>query len=198
EGGITITGFGAIDWSPTRRKIEVTQGHAGMCAVLENAVLLYASGHAEQARTLLAKGVHDDEEARRSALSWLALFDLLQRAGDHSAFEKLALLYVVQFERSAPVWDARAPTNPEPRPSSGGYITVTGKLTAASRVQFDALKRAMVRDDTQARFDLAAVGDFDDAGARDLADVLSEARRRRYPLRVQRPERLRRALEAAV
>jgi len=198
SGGITITGFGAIDWSPTRRKIEVTQGHAGMCAVLENAVLLYASGHAEQARALLARGVADDDEAKRSPLAWQALFDLLQRSGDHAAFEKLALLYVVQFERSPPVWDARTPAHPEPKPAAGGYIAVTGKLTAANQVQFEALKRAIVRQDSQARFDLATVFDFDDVGARSLADVLGEARRRRYPLRLQRPERLRRALEGAV
>jgi anti-anti-sigma regulatory factor len=198
SGGITITGFGAIDWSPTRRKIEVTQGHASMCAALENAVLLYASGHAEQALALLAKAVQDDDEAKRSVLAWLALFDLLQRAGDHVAFEKLALLYVVQFERSAPPWDARPRADPEPRPVAGGYIAVTGKLTAANGAQFDALRRAIRRNHTQARFDLAAVSDFDDAGARALADVLAEARRRRYPLRVQRSERLRRVLETAV
>src|SRR4051812_28992221 len=61
-GGITITGFGVIDWLPTRREIEVTQGHGGMGAVLENAVLLYAGGHTEEARELLARGVMEDAE----------------------------------------------------------------------------------------------------------------------------------------
>lgn len=197
-GGITITGFGVIDWTPTRRKIEVTQGHAGMCAVLENAVLLYASGHAEQALALLARGVQDDEDTKRSPLAWLALFDLLQRAGNHAAFEQLALLYVVRFERSAPAWDERVRPPAGPHASAGGYIAVTGKLTAASGAHFTSLKRAIVRNDSQARFDLAAVTDFDDAGARALAEVLGEARRRQYPLRVQRAERLRQALEPAV
>jgi anti-anti-sigma regulatory factor len=144
--------------------------------------------------------VQDDEETKRSPLAWLALFDLLQRAGNRGAFEQLALLYVVRFERSAPAWEERATpaATPHAHVSGGGYIAITGKLNAATSAHFESLKRAIARNDTQARFDLAAVTEFDDAGARALTDVLGEARRRQYPLRVQRPERLRNALEAAV
>jgi len=198
SGGITITGFGLVEASPTRRVIEVTHGNAGMCAVLENAVLLYASGHADAARTLLAEGVESDPEAQVSPLAWLALFDLLQRTGERNAFEQLALQYVVRFERSAPTWNDRIRPPTGPRAPVGGYIGVTGKLTAASATQLEALKRAIARNVSQARFDLAAVTDFDDAGARLLADVLGEARRKQYPLGLQRQDNLRRALEAAV
>jgi len=198
SGGITITGFGLVEASPTRRIIEVTHGNAGMCAVLENAVLLYASGHAEVARTLLGEGVDNDPEAQASPLAWLALFDLLQRAGERSAFEQLALQYVVRFERSAPTWNDRMRPPAGPRAQIGGYVGVTGKLTAASATQLDALKRAIARNVSQARFDLAAITDFDDAGARLLAAVLGEARRKQYPLGLQRPDSLRRALEAAI
>jgi anti-anti-sigma regulatory factor len=198
SGGITITGFGLVEASPTRRVIEVTHSNAGMCAVLENAVLLYASGHAEAARTVLADGVESDPETQLSPLAWLALFDLLQRAGDRSAFEQLALQYVVRFERSAPAWNDRIRPPPGPRAQVGGYIGVTGKLTAASATQLESLKRAIARNVSQARFDLAAITDFDDAGARLLADVLGEARRKQYPLRLQRPDSLRRTLDVAV
>jgi len=198
SGGITITGFGLVEASPTRRVIEVTHGNAGMCAVLENAVLLYASGHADAARALLAEGVESDPEAQVSPLAWLALFDLLQRAGDRAGFEQLALQYVVRFERSAPAWNDRLRPAAQPRARVGGYIGVTGKLTAASATQLDALKRAIAGNVSQARFDLAAITDFDEAGARLLADVLGEARRKQYPLGLQRQDGLRRALEAAV
>jgi anti-anti-sigma regulatory factor len=198
SGGITITGFGLVEASPTRRVIEVTHGNAGMCAVLENAVLLYASGHAEAARTLLAEGVGSDPETQLSPLAWLALFDLLQRAGDRSAFEQLALQYVVRFERSAPAWNDRIRPPADPRAPVAGYVGVTGKLTAGSATQIESLKRAIATNVSQARFDLAAITDFDDAGARLLADVLGEARRKQYPLRLQRQDRLRHGLEAAV
>src|SRR5438045_6453952 len=144
-GGITITGFGVIDWLPTRREIEVREGHGGMCAVLENAVLLYAGGHADEAKEMLARGVIEDPDAQRSQLTWLALFDLLQRTADRAAFEQLALLYVVRFECSAPAWDERVRPASGPRPSTGGYIAVSGKLTAANGAQFESLRRAMLR-----------------------------------------------------
>jgi anti-anti-sigma regulatory factor len=197
-GGITITGFGLVEASPTRRVIEVTHANAGMCAVLENAVLLFASGHAGEARTLLADGVESDSEAKRSSLAWLALFDLLQRAGDRHAFEQLALQYVVQFERSAPTWDDRIRPAVSAKPAAGGYVGVTGMLSAASAPQLEALRRAVAKNASQARFDLAAITGFDDAGARILAEILAEARRRQYPLRLQRSEKLRQSLEAAV
>lgn len=198
SGGITITGFGLVEASPTRRVIEVTHGNAGMCAVLENAVLLFASGHAEPACALLVDGIENDPETQLSPLAWLVLFDLLQRAGDRSAFERLALQYVVRFERSAPAWNDRMRPPPGPREPLGGYIGVTGKLTAGSGAQLDSLKRAIARNVSQARFDLAAITGFDDAGARLLADVLGDARRQQYPLRLQRQDNLRRAVEAAV
>jgi ABC-type transporter Mla MlaB component len=197
-GGIAITGFGLVEPSPTRRIIEVTHGNAGMCAVLENAVLLFASGHAEPARALLAEGIESDKDTRASPLAWLALFDLVQRAADRSAFEQLALQYVVQFERSAPTWDDRVRATGGPHPAPGGYVGVTGRLTAASATQLESLRRAIAKNASQARFDLAAIAEFDDAGARLLADVLGEARLRGYPLRLQRPEKLTLALEAAV
>ena len=198
SGGITITGFGPVEWAPTRRTIEVSQGNPGMCAVLKNAVLLFASGHAEPARALLAQGVEADPETKLSPLAWLALFDLLQRAGDHAAFEQLALQYVVAFERSAPAWDDRVRPHTAQPATPGGYVGVTGKLTAASAAQLETLKRAIAGNVSQARFDLAAITGFDDAGARMLADVLGEARRRQYPLRLQRTDSLMRALESAV
>jgi len=197
-GGVTITGFGAVDWLPTRRQIEVTQGQPGMCAVLENAVLLYASGHADQALDLLTRGVRDDDETQRSMFAWLALFDLLQRAGKRADFYQLADHYVARFERPPPMWDEQARQTTAPRALGSGYLAVSGKLTASNSAPFDALKRAMARNDSQARFDLASLTDFDDAGARTLAAILAEARRRQYPLRLQRTAGLRGALEAAV
>lgn len=199
-GGITITGFGLAEASPTRRVIEVSHGNSGMCAVLENAVLLFASGHTGEARTLLADGIENDSETQLLPLAWLALFDLHQRSADRAAFEQLALSYVVRFERSAPTWNdrVRATTATPARAPVGGFINVIGKLSAASATQLEALKRAIERNASQARFDLAAITDFDDAGARLLATVLGEARRKQYPLRLQRPEHLRQVLDAAV
>ena len=89
---ITVTGPPSlIDLSPgPQAGIQVAEANPGLCAVLENAALLYANGQAVQARQILEQGVASDNDTKVSPLAWLALFDLLQRAGDHAAFDQLA------------------------------------------------------------------------------------------------------------
>ena len=180
---------------PSTSAIEVMQANPGLCAVLENAALLYASGQAEMARKLLEQGVVNDHDTKLSPLAWLALFDLLQRAGDHAAFDQLALQYVVQFERSAPAWDEAARPSAGAKGAAGGYLAITGKLTAASASQLEGLKRAIERKVPQARIDLASVSGFDDAGAKLLADALTLARRHQFALTLLRGDKLRAAIE---
>jgi anti-anti-sigma regulatory factor len=193
---ITVTGASLIEMSPAQGGFEVAQANPGLCAVLENAALLYASSQAGPARELLERGIASDHDARASPLAWLALFDLLQRAGDRAAFDQIALQYVVQFERSAPSWEAS--DRPSAAKSHGGYVAVTGRLTGASAAQIDGLRRAIARGATHARVDLAQVAGFDDEGARLLAQALADARKRACPLSLQRPEKLRLALAAAM
>ena len=198
SGDISMTGASLIEWSPGRTSIEVAQSNPGMCAVLENAALLFASGQSKPARDLLEQGVQTDSDAKSSPLAWLALFDLQQRANDRAAFDRLALLYVVQFERSPPVWedDGRLPAHEVK--TAGGYAVLTGKLTEATASQLDALRKQMAKPGQQTRLDLAQVQGFDDAGARLLAILLAEARRRRCDLKVERFEKIRNALDILV
>ena len=136
--------------------------------------------------------------AGRSPLAWLALFDLLQRAGDRPAFDKLALQYVVAFERSAPAWEERSVTSRQgAKPLSGGYIGLTGKLSAAHASQIANLLAAAQKQ-PQVRLDLGSLTGADDAGAKLLADALSQLRKRQYSLVLQHPDRIRRALENTV
>ena len=193
----SITGASLIEWSPQPQAIEVAQANPGLCAVLENAALLYASGQAQAARALLEQGVGSDHDTKQSPLAWLALFDILQRAGDRNAFDQLALQYSVQFERSAPGWEGRdgAPAAPK---AVGGYLAVSGKLTADSASQVEGLRKAIARKVAHAKLDLSSVSAFDDAGARLLAAALGEARRAKLALTLDRPQKLKAALDAAV
>jgi anti-anti-sigma regulatory factor len=196
---ITVTGASLIEWSsPGQPSFEVVRANPGLCTVLEDAALRYASGQAQQARALLEQGVQNDHDTKLSPLAWLALFDLLQRAGDRAAFDQFALRYVVQFERSAPTWDAAERPPVRPRAVSGGYIGLAGKLTAAAATQLEGLKRAMAKQISEVRLDVMSVTGFDDEGARLLAQALGDARRRKFALLVQRAEKLKPMLEAAV
>jgi ABC-type transporter Mla MlaB component len=197
---ITVTGPSSlIDLSPGPQPgIQVAEANPGLCAVLENAALLYANGQAAPARQLLEHGVANDNDTRVSPLAWLALFDLLQRANDRAVFDQLALQYVVAFERSAPAWEEREPQlRPGTRPSAGGYFALTAKLSAANAPQIGNMLAATLKQ-TQVRLDLGSLTGADDTGARLLADALAELRKRRYALVLQHPEKIRRALEGAV
>src|SRR4051812_37178537 len=125
-GETSQRGASIIDWSTAPKAIEVAQANPGLCAVLENAALLFANGQDATAREILEQGVATDQDTKLSPLAWLALFDLLQRANDRVAFDQLAMQFVLQFERSAPSWHERIklPTE-EKGGTGGGYIAVT-------------------------------------------------------------------------
>ena len=195
---VTVTGASLMNWSSAHSSIEVIQTNPGLCGVLENAALLSAGGQLDASRDLLEQGVKTDRDARESPLAWLALFDVLQRANDHASFERMALQYVVQFERSAPAWEEGLTTTAGPKVVAGGYIPVTGNLSAASLPQVEGLKRAIERKVPHARLDLASVTGFDDAGARLLANALAFARKHRFALTLQRPEKLQLSVGAVI
>jgi len=197
-GQTSMRGASIINWSTAPKAIEVAQANPGLCAVLENAALLFANGQDDDARALLEQGVVSDPDAKSSPLAWLALFDLMQRAGERAAFDHLAMQYVLQFERSAPSWDeARKPAAGE-TPGGGGYIAIAGKLSSHSATQLEGLKRALEKCVPRARVDVSSVTGFDDDGARLLAGDLARARSQRMELAIERPEKLRAALEQAV
>jgi anti-anti-sigma regulatory factor len=197
-GETSMRGASVIDWSTAPKDIEVAQANPGLCAVLENAALLFANGQDAAARELLEDGIQTDQDAKLSPLAWLALFDLMQRGNDRTAFDQRAMHFVLQFERSAPSWDETIAPQASDKSGGGGYIAVTGKLSSGSSAQLEGLKRALEKCVPRARIDLASVTGFDDAGARLLADYLARARGQRMELAVQRPEKLVAALEAAV
>lgn len=198
-GETSLRGASIIDWSSAPRAIEVAQANPpGLCAVLENAALLFANGQDETARELLEQGVQSDPETKLSPLAWLALFDVMQRANDRTAFDQLSMQYVLQFERSAPSWDERVKPVADDKHGGGGYIAVTGKLSSGSSAQLEGLKRALEKCVPRARIDLSSVTTFDDAGAKMLAAYLARARNQRMELAIQRPDKLVAALESAV
>ena len=197
-GETSLRGASIIDWSTAPKAIEVAQANPGLCAQLENAALLFANGQDAAARELLEHGVQTDQDTKLSPLAWLALFDLMQRANDRVAFDHLAMQYVLQFERSAPSWEETAKPSGGEAPGGGGYIAITGKLSSQSSAQLEGLKRALEKCVPRARVDLSSVTAFDDAGARMLAADLARARGQRMELAIQRPEKLRAALEEAV
>ena len=188
EREITVTGPPSlIEWTPAlNQKIQVAEANPGLCAVLENAALLYANGQAAQARLVLEDGIANDDDAKISPLAWLALFD------------RLSLQYVVAFERSAPSREELGTQARQgARPVAAGYVGLTGKLNAGHAPQIANLLAASQKQ-AQLRLDLGSLTGADNAGAKLLADALAQLRRRRYALALQHPEKIRNALEHSV
>lgn len=196
-GDISIAGSSIAPRTPAQLGFEVAEANPGLCAMLENAALCFASGKAVDARKLLEEGVVNDPDTKLSPHAWLSLFDLLQRAGDKTAFDRLALQYVVQFERSAPAWEAEEKQKVAPR-AVGGLVALTGRLTAASVTQIESLKRAVARKAQATRLDLNSVYEVEDEGGRLLAEAMAEARRARLGLQLQLGTKLGPALDAAL
>src|SRR5215475_5784106 len=160
---ISVTGPPSfVDLSPAgQSNILVAEAHPGLCAVLEDAALRYANGQAAQARQALEQGLANDEEAKQSALAWLALFDVLQREGDRAAFDQLALQYVLAFERSAPSWEERRhKAAPAGRAVPGAYFALTGKLSSSSATAISNMLAATAKQ-PQVRLDLGSLNGAD-------------------------------------
>jgi anti-anti-sigma regulatory factor len=123
EGDTTIVG----GLAPQSSAIEVSED-GGLGPSLENAALMFAHGNPAAATAALAHAL--DTPERKQPLVWMCLFDLYARAGDRTAFDDLALKFVVQFERSAPAWDEMTG-----RPSGGPnkQAAATGKARALLR-----------------------------------------------------------------
>ena len=92
-------------WAPHADRIEVEE-EGGLSPSLENAALMFAHGNETAATAALVHAL--DTAERVQPMVWMCLFDLFARSGDRTAFEELALRFVVQFERSAPAWDEMA------------------------------------------------------------------------------------------
>jgi anti-anti-sigma regulatory factor len=155
--------------------LELGQTELGFSPALENAALLYASGQAVAAREVLGNALVNELDSRALALAWHAQFDLLQRADDRAAFDRLALEYVEVFERSPPPWDdAMTPSAKSGAPGAGYFALTRISVKAALEIPARAARHSTLR------IDVATLTEFDDTGCRRLVDVLRRLRRQAY------------------
>ena len=158
-------------WTPHADRIEVAE-ECGLSPSLENASLMFAHGNESAARAALVHALDTSERVQQ--MVWMCLFDLFARSDDRTAFEELALRFVVQFERSAPAWDEMA------RASSADAAAVharakpksllRGELTDPQAPVLAALVEASKRKEgVPPRFDLD-IADLD--GASDVCGLL--------------------------
>ena len=169
-------------WAPQAGRIEVNEEGA-LSPSLENAALMFAHGNGTAAAAALNHALETNERAQ--LLVWMCLFDLHARTQDRTAFDELALRFVVQFERSAPAWDELAPgvSNAVAGMAARGgpKSLLRGDLTDPQSPVIVTLSEAAKRKDaTPPRFDLdvADLNGVNDVCGTLLAGALAALRRK--------------------
>ncbi|TCJ14722.1 hypothetical protein EZJ19_09065 [Parasulfuritortus cantonensis] len=88
---------------PTRTGLEVEESELELAPEVEEAVVLYASGHPGEATAALNRFILNNPDSR-DPLPWRMLFDIYETTGQRQPFEDLAMDYAVRFEQSPPTW----------------------------------------------------------------------------------------------
>lgn len=150
---------------------------AEMYSAVEEAAILYASNHSDQAAALLLDFVQNHAD-RKDLQPWMMLFDIYQTQGRKARFEELALEFVVKFERSAPIWsDAKVLGAKVEKPKAGGgaavegYVALTGILQGDKDSLFQNLEQ-VAQKGVGMRLDFARLEGIDASGSRRLVAAM--------------------------
>lgn len=101
-------------------RIDVVESSEVISPAMEEAAICYANDQVDDAISILAADI-GTVEGHHAFDTWLMLFDLYQMQGKRVEFEELALQFVVEFERSAPIWQTLGATpNKKPQQAKAG------------------------------------------------------------------------------
>jgi anti-anti-sigma regulatory factor len=145
-----------------------------MGSAVEEAAILYASDHADQAAGLLVDFIksHPGKELQ----PWMMLFEIYQIMGLKKQFDELTMEFVVKFERSAPIWsDDKVPGAKKEKGPTGaaaeGYVSLTGVLSGDKDSLFQNLVQTAQKG-AGLRVDFSRLQGVDASGSRRLVETL--------------------------
>lgn len=153
-----------------------------MYSAVEEAAILYASDHPDEAAALLLDIVKNHAEMKEIQ-PWMMLFDIYQIQGKKPQFDELALEFVVKFERSAPIWsDAKVPgaktekTNAGKIAAAEGYVSLTGILKGDKDSLFQSLIQTAQKG-KGLRVDFSRLDGVDASGSRRLVETFQDLKK---------------------
>lgn len=149
--------------------IEVSVGDSLLSPAEEQAAILHANGSTASAIPILQAELPEVRGQRRLE-TWLMLFELYQQKGDRIAFESLGLDFVVEFEKTPPIWLARKASPVKPAQPSGNNCLFGAKLTDETLAKELAGFRAAATRIDALKLDFSRVKEIDSIAA---AEVLS-------------------------
>ncbi len=178
----------APESQPTETLLTMDMGASGIVveetsgapqSAVDEAAILYASGQAEMAESLLK-----DVLASGDRRAWHMLFDLYGVQSREKEFEQLALDYALRFETSPPVWQ-KATDNAAAKPQQAqtASLELPGLLDKKAAA---TLREGVAATDKKAvvRIDFSHIAMVDESGADECAQILSAARKAKRKLQV--------------
>ncbi|GGP23439.1 STAS domain-containing protein [Silvimonas iriomotensis] len=154
--------------------IEVADTGTHLTAEEEEAVVLYANGQTAAAATGLRNALQGITGQRRHE-SWAMLFELYQQLNKRAEFDELALMYVVEFESTPPLWrEGVAAATAAPRPAAAGAAGGAGYISLPASLNGDNTSKEVDRlvktckAGTQVKLDMAKVTAIDSMAAAEL------------------------------
>ena len=185
----------ATESPPTETLLTMNMGSSGIVveetsgapqSQVDEAAILYASGHADTAERLLKDMLNAGD--RRA---WHMLFDLYSIQNREKEFEQLALDYAMRFETSPPVWQklggtSAAGKSPQAEAASLELPRLLDKKATAT------LREGIAGTDKKAvvRIDFSRIEMVDETGADECAHILCAARKAKRKLQVSGVDRL--------
>lgn len=139
---------------------------------LEDAVMLYANGHADEAVAVLRRYLQNHPDGR-DPQPWLLLFDIYEVTDQRQPFDDLALDYAVRFDRAPPAWQ------PVRTAGSGEHpgFTFGDGLAPQDRIALEHFRRECATADTVELDFLDTPVTGDDAYARIMLDCVERLAR---------------------
>lgn len=149
--------------------IEVSNGDSQLSPAEEQAAILHANGGTAAAIPVLQAELLEVQGQRRLE-TWLMLFELYQQKGDRSAFDKLGLEFVVEFEKTPPIWHDHKTVLSKQVQAAGNVCLFGSKLTADTVDKDLTQFRAAAAKVDGLRLDFSRVKEIDSTAA---AEVLA-------------------------
>lgn len=162
--------------------IEVSNSESTLSPVEEQAVILHSNAETSAAIAVLQADLPNLKGQRRLE-SWLMLFELFQQANNRPAFEALGLDYVIEFEKTPPIW--RTPSQPTLRGAVGGNVCALSSRLVAETVnrEMERLQLALGKGEP-VRLDLGKVREIDSIAAVEFLAAWQSSKRLSTPLAV--------------
>jgi ABC-type transporter Mla MlaB component len=148
----------------TQLSIEVIDNESQLNPAQEEAAMLHSGGQSDAALQFLHSEIKQIIGLRQTE-TWLMLFELLQQANKKTLFDEIALQYVLEFEKTPPIWrEAQAKIQQE----HSNYYVFSAYLNGQSIDQEIATFYAACQGCNSLRMDLAKVMQIDTIAAAEL------------------------------